>query len=134
MIDLKEIENDIDALKKALQKRSEDYRQAKEANLKEQFGEDFGCHNCVYSCCVDVEDYHTNCAKGHCIYCLGYCDEYIPHNELSKYIEEYHHYDERTLDALNDMFDISDIMKHPELYQTALEILKLKNKKENENE
>lgn len=134
MIDLKEIEKDIDALKKALQKRSEDYRQAKEANMKEQFGEDFGCHNCAYSCCVYVGDGHTDCTKGHCIYCHKYCDEYMPNNELGRYIEEHHYYDERTLDTLNDIFDVSDIMKHPELYQTALEILKLRDKKENENE
>lgn len=134
MIDLKEIENDIDSLKKALQKRSEDYRQAKEANLKEQFGEDFGCHNCAYCCCVDVGDGHTSCVIGHCIYCRKYCDDYMPENALSAYVREHHYYDEHIVDHLSDVLDVSDIMKHPELYQTALEILKLRDKKENENE
>ena len=134
MIDLKEIENDIKSLETTLWKRKEDYRQAKENNLKEQFGNDFGCHNCAYSCCLNVGDYHTGCVKGYCIHCRSHCDEYTPSNELSEYIREYHEYDEYTVDHLNDLLDVSDIMKHPELHQTALDILKLRDKKENENE
>lgn len=134
MIDLKPIEKDIKTLEAALWQRKEDYKKAKEDNLKEQFGPKFGCTNCAYSCCVFVGDYCTDCTKGKCIYCNKYCDAYAPENELSAYIRKHYCYEEHMVDTLNDFFDVSDIMKHPELYQTVLEILKLKDKKENENE
>lgn len=130
MINLKEIENDIKALESALYKRREEYTKAKESNLKEQYGEGFGCHNCAYGCCVDVGDYHTCCTQNHCIHCRSYCDSYMPDNELSLYIKEHHYYDERTLCTLNDLMEVRDIMQRPELYHTALEILKLRDKKE----
>lgn len=130
MIDLKEIEKDIDLLQTALNKRKEDYKKAKESNLKEQFGDDFGCDNCAYSCCVFVGDHHTNCSKGHCIYCFNYCDEYMPRNELSEYIREQHYYDENILDNLNGIFDVLDIMQRPELHQAALSMLKLRDEVE----
>lgn len=133
MIDLKEIEKDIETLKNALSKRRDDYSKTKESNLKEQYGDDFGCDNCAYSCCVDIGDYHTSCTKNHCIYCRNYCDEYVPSNELSEYIRnnDVHHYNESLLDTLDDLFYVSDIMQHPELYRTAIDILKLRDKKEN---
>ena len=134
MIDLTVIEKDIKYLEKALQQRRKDYEQAKEANLKERFGDNFGCNNCAYSCCLDVGDYHTSCVKGHCVHCRAYCDKYMPDNELSVYIREYHHYDERILDSLNDLLDVNDIMMHPIMHQAALEILKITDKEENENE
>lgn len=131
MIDLTVIENDIKTLEKALGQRRKDYEQAKEANLKERFGENFGCHNCAYSCCLDVGDYHTSCVKSYCIHCRGSCDEYMPSNELSEYIREYHKYDEYTVDHLNELFDIRDIMKHPELYQAAIDVMKIVDKENN---
>ena len=131
MIDLKAIENDIKALESALCKKREEYKKAKESNLKEQYGNNFGCHNCAYGCCVDVGDYHTCCTKNHCIHCRSYCDNYMPDNELSLYIKEHHYYDESTLSILDELMETSDIMKRPELHPTALEILKLRDKKEN---
>ena len=131
MIDLKIIENDIDSLEKALRTRREDYRKAKESNLKEQYGEDFGCDNCAYSCCVYVGDRCTDCTKHRCIYCNEYCDDYMPDNSLSEYIRENHYYDEGTLSSLNYFFGVSDIMQCPELHQKALEMLRLRDKKEN---
>ena len=134
MIDLKEIEKDISTLETALRQRRKDYEQAKEANLKERFGDNFGCNNCAYSCCLDVGDHHTSCVKGHCVHCRDHCDKYMPDNELSVYIKEYHRYDERILDSLNDLLDVNDIMKHPIMHQAALEILKITDKEENKNE
>lgn len=131
MIDLKQIENEINELNKQLVQKKNEYSKAKESNLKEYYGDDFGCNNCAYSCCVDVDDYHTSCSQGYCIYCRNYCDKYIPDNILSVYIREYHHYSENTLEVLNDLFDVSDIMYHPELHQKALYILELRDKKEN---
>lgn len=125
MIDLKKIQDEIDALNKALREKQNEYKAAKESNLKEQYGADFGCENCAYSCCVYVGDHCTYCTKHKCIYCNKYCDEYKPENELSKYIRDNHYYDENTLDALNGLFDVIDIMRRPELYQKAIEILKL---------
>lgn len=133
MIDLTLIENDIKSLEAALRQRKKDYEQAKEANLKEKYGDDFGCGNCAYSCCLDVGDYHTSCTQGHCIHCRDYCDRYIRDNELSAYIKEHHRYDESVLDSLNDLLDVNDIMKHPLMHQAALEILKIVDK-ENNNE
>ena len=131
MIDLKKIQDEIDALNKALQEKQNEYKAAKESNLKEQYGADFGCENCAYSCCVDVGDFCTYCTKHECIYCNKYCDEYKPENELSKYIRDNHYYDENTLDALNGLFDVIDIMRCPELHQKALKILKLRDAKGN---
>ena len=131
MIDLKLIENEINELSKQLQQKKNEYSKAKELNLKEQYGEKFGCGNCVYSCCVDVGDYCTCCTKCRCIYCNKYCDEYMPDNELSEYIREHHYYDENTLDTLNDLFDVSDIMRHPELHKKALETLNIIDSEEN---
>ena len=131
MIDLKIIENEITELQNQLWQKKSEYSKAKESNFKEQFGEKFGCDNCAYSCCVDVGDCCTFCTKHRCIYCNKYCDDYMPDNSLSKYIREKHYYEEGTLSSLNNLFDVSDIMQHPELHQTALEILKLKDKKEN---
>ena len=131
MIDLKQIENEINELNKQLWQKKNEYAKAKESNYKEQYGENFGCHSCAYSCCVDVGDRCTDCAQGKCIYCYKYCDEYIPENELSTYVREHHYYDESTVSTLNDFFDVLDIMKHPELYRKALEVLMLRDKKEN---
>lgn len=126
MIDIKQIENEINVLSKQLQQKKNEYVKAKEDNLKEQFGEKFGCGNCAYSCCVFVGDHCTDCTKGKCIYCHKYCDNYMPENKLSAYIREYHHYDENMVDTLNQFFDVLDIMKHPELYQKALDVLVLR--------
>lgn len=130
MIDLKQIENEINELSKQLQKKKDEYAKSKESNLKEQYGYNFGCHSCAYSCCVYVGDHCTDCTKGKCIYCHEYCDEYMPENELSKYIKDNHYYDENTLNTLNDLFDVLDIMKRQELHQKALDILVLRDKKE----
>ena len=130
MINLKLIENEIKELTNKLEEKRNELAVAREANLKEQYGEDFGCDNCAYSCCVEVGDYHTCCTKNVCIHCCPYCDQYMPENELSAYIREHHYYHECTVMILNDLFNISDIMKHPELYQTALKILKLRDSKE----
>ena len=125
MIDLKSIENDIAALEEALHLKRREYQVAKENNLKEQYGKDFGCDNCAFSCCVDVQDRHTYCTKHKCIYCNNYCDEYMPDNELSLYIRENHYYDEYILSRLQSIMDELDLMKHPELHKKAIEILKL---------
>ena len=130
MIDIKPIENEINELNKQLWQKKNELAKAKESNLKEQYGEDFGCRNCAYGCCVDVGDQCTYCVKGKCIYCHKYCDEYMPKNELSAYIEKHHYYDESTVDTLNSLFDVLDIMKCPELHQAALDVLKLRDKKE----
>jgi hypothetical protein len=58
----------------------------------------------------------------------------MPDNELSVYIREHHHYDERILDSLNDLLDVNDIMKHTIMHQAALEILKITDKEENNND
>ena len=131
MIDLKQIENEINELSKQLQRKRNEYTEAKELNLREQFGENFGCDNCAYSCCVDVGDHCTLCTQHKCIYCNNYCDAYMPDNALSTYIRDKHYYDEGTVSGLNYFFGISDIMQHPELYQTALDVLMLRDKKEN---
>lgn len=131
MIDLELIENEINELNKRLQKKRNEYSMAKESNLKEQYGENFGCDDCAYSCCVDVGDHCTYCTKHKCIYCNKYCDEYMPDNALSIYIRNEHYYDEGTASRLNYFFDVSDIMQHPELHQKALDMLILRDKKEN---
>ena len=131
MINLKQIENEINELNKQLYQKKTEYTKAKESNLKEQYGENFGCCNCAYSCCVDVGDRCTDCTKRKCIYCHKYCDEYRPENELSAYIREHHYYDENMVTILNNLFDVSDIMQRPELYRRALDILMLRDTEEN---
>ena len=131
MIDLKPIENEIDELSKQLNQKRNELEKAKESNLKEQYGEDFGCHNCAYGCCVDVLDYHTCCTKGKCVHCQSRCADYMPDNILSIYIRDKHYYDENMLDTLNDLFDVFDIMQKPELYGKAFDLLKLIDNKEN---
>ena len=61
MIDLKLIEDEVRALETELIKKKDELSRTKEKNLKEQYGKDFGCDNCVYSCCINVDDYHTYC-------------------------------------------------------------------------
>lgn len=129
MIDVKKIEKEISDLREALRQKQDEYEEAKTNNLKEQYGEDFGCSNCAYGCCVYVGDYHTSCTKGSCILCRHYCHQYLPENELSAYIRKYHYYDESSLDTLNDFFDVPDIMQQPELHQKALDVLMLRDKK-----
>ena len=131
MIDLNKIKNEIDTLNKMLQEKQIEYEKAKESNQKERYGDDYGCENCTYSCCVSLEDHHAFCIQGNCIYCENYCDKYIPENELSKYIRDNHYYNDYILDALNDLLDVADLMQKPELHQKALEILKLRDTKEN---
>jgi hypothetical protein len=126
MIDLEKIENEIAELNNQLWRKKNEYRKAEEANLKEQYGDDFGCSNCAYSCCVDVRDYCTVCTKNKCIYCNKYCNDYMPENELSAYIREHHYYEEKMVDTLEKFLEVSDIMKSPELHQKALDILKAK--------
>jgi hypothetical protein len=130
MIDLEKIKNEIEELNRQLWQKKNEYNKAKESNLKEKYGDNLGCDNCAYGCCVDVGDGCTYCTKSRCIYCYKCCDEYMPENELSKYIKKYHYYDESTVEALNDFFGVSDIMKKPELHKKALDILKLRDKKE----
>ena len=55
----------------------------------------------------------------------------MPENDLSAYIREYHYYDEHTVKILNNLFDVSDIMKHPEFHQKALDVLMLRDTEEN---
>jgi hypothetical protein len=129
MIDLKQIQNEINELQRQLNQKKNEYDEAKEKNLKEQYGANLGCGNCAYSCCVDLGDYHTNCSQGYCIYCNNYCEEYMPDNELSEYIRSHHYYSENMLDTLNDLFGVSDIIHRPELHQKALDILILRDKK-----
>jgi hypothetical protein len=125
MIDLKPIEDEINELSKRLQQKRNALKEAKESNLEEQYGEGFGCYNCAYGCCVDVLDYHTCCTKGKCIHCQGRCAEYMPDNILSIYIRDKHYYDKNMLDALNDLFDVLDIMQKPELHGKAFNALML---------
>ena len=131
MIDLKEIENEINELTNKLRQQQNELEKAKDKNFKEQYGEDCGCDNCAYGCCVEVGDNHTYCYEGLCIHCRSYCGRYMPENELSVYIRKHHYYNECMLTILSDLFNVSDIMKHPELHQKALEILKLRDAKEN---
>lgn len=131
MIDFKPIENEINELSKQLNQKRDELEKAKESNLKEQYGEDFGCHNCAYGCCVDVADYHTYCTKDLCIHCHPYCGDYMPENKLSAYISDKHYYDESMLSNLNRFFGVYDIMREPELHEKALEMLKLRDNKEN---
>ena len=134
MIDIKPIEDEINELNKRLNQKRNELAKAKESNLKEQYGADFGCHSCAYGCCVDVLDYHTCCAKGKCIHCQKYCDEYIPDNMLSIYIRDKHYYDENMLEVLNDLFDVYDIMQTPELHGKAFDALRLIDEEEKANE
>lgn len=129
MINLDEIKKDIDALQKALDSRKKDYKLAKESNMKEQFGDHFSCCNCAYSCCLDVCDYHTYCYNHECVHCKDYCDNYVPDGELSKYIRKHHEYEEYMLYAINKLFDVDDIIKHQELHDKALHILKVRDSK-----
>ena len=131
MIDLKNIENEINVLNAQLVRKRNEYEPAKKSNLKEQYGNNFGCGNCAYSCCVDVGDRCTDCTKSKCIYCNDYCEEYMPENALSAYIRDKHYYDEDTVSNLNRFFDVFDIMQKPELHNVAIEVLILRDKKEN---
>lgn len=124
MINLERIENEIAELNIQLWRKKNEYKKAKESNLKEQYGDNFGCSNCAYGCCVNVDNICTDCVKGNCVHCNKRCNEYIPENELSKYIKEYHYFEQDTVDLLNDFFEVSDIMKCPELHQKALDVLK----------
>jgi hypothetical protein len=128
MIDLKKIENEINSLKDDLYEKQQEYKKAKENNLKEQYGKDFGCDTCAYSCCIFIGDPHNSCYQGNCVLCEDYCDKYMPSNDLSEYIRKHHHYDDNMLDSLNDLFDVSDIMTKPEFHKTALEVLMLVDK------
>lgn len=130
MIDLQLIETEINELKTHLCKKEHEYEQAKENNLREKFGSKLGCDYCAYSCCVDVGDRCTYCVKRECIYCNDYCYDYMPENKLSEYIREHHYYAEYTVQKLNSFFGVSDIMKHQELHQKALDVLDIRDKKE----
>ena len=55
----------------------------------------------------------------------------MPENELSAYIRDKHYYDENTVSHMSDFFEVLDIMQCPELHQKALEVLKLRDEKEN---
>ena len=76
MINLEPIENEINELNKQLQQKRAELKAAKESNLKEQYGADFGCGNCAYGCCVCLGNTCTYCTKDKCIHCNNYCDEY----------------------------------------------------------
>ena len=134
MIDLKLIEKEINILSKQLNQKQNELKKATEDNFKEQYGDNFGCHNCAYGCCVDVGDYHTYCTKGNCILCRNYCDEYMPDNELSIYIRNKNYFRESALSSLNNLFGVSDIMQKPELHSKALDVLKTRDAKEKVNE
>ncbi len=131
MIDLKPIGEEIAALQKALNKKESEYEKAQEANLQEQYGGQFGCDYCAYSCCVEVGDYHTCCDQQRCIYCNDYCDKYVPENKLSEYIRDKHYYDSRMLGKLSRLLGVNDIILEPELHNKALDVLFLIDKKEN---
>ena len=47
MINLTQIENEINELSKQLNQKQNEYEEAKERNLKEQYGDNFGCDNCA---------------------------------------------------------------------------------------
>lgn len=129
MIDLKNIENEIDELKKQLFEKEREYTRSQISNLKEQYGDGLSCSSCAYNCCVSIaEDYETLiCRKGKHI--GEYCQRYIPDNALSIYIRANHYYDEDITASLSNLFGVLDIMQSPELYARALNILKLSDNK-----
>ena len=130
MADKETLTQEIKDLEKALYQKKQEYENIEINRLKELYGSSFSCDYCAYSCCVYVGDNHTECVQHHCIYCYDNCARYIPENKLSEYIRKYHYYDEDTVENLNALFDVNDILKCEKLHGKALEILKILDRKD----
>lgn len=132
MIDLKKIQDEIYALNEALREKQDEYEVAKESNLKERYGADFGCWNCAYCEGACFRDNFYYCKKLEEAYLRNYhCNDYVPKNDLSEYIHNNYYF--YLLDTLNDLLGVDDIMRYPELHQKALKILKLRDAKDEQN-
>ena len=129
MIDIKVLQDKVNNAIGNLEKAKKELADAKINNMKELYGNDFSCSKCAYSCCIYVGDYHNVCTKGSCVLCRDFCDEYMPENILSKYIRENHHYCDDLCDTLNELFDVSDILKEETLHEKAIQVLKIARKK-----
>ena len=124
MIDIKPLKEEVKRAEALLKQKQNELAKAKIDNLKEAYGEDFKCDKCAYSCAVDVGDYHTYCTKYKCILCQERCFEYMPENELSKFIRKHYHYQEHIIDTLNDLFNVDDILWSESFHDKAIKVLK----------
>jgi hypothetical protein len=119
------IENEINELQLQLNLKKKEAAEIKLNELKEQYGANFGCGTCRYCCAVDVDDHHTYCLKGNCIYCHTKCDKYKPHNNLSAYIEECYYYAPEVISALEKLFGKVNILDKEELHDKVINVLEL---------
>ena len=125
MIDIKPLKEEVKRAEALLKQKQNELSKAKTYNLKEAYGKDFKCDKCAYSCSVMTGDYHTYCYKNRCILCVEKCHEYMPENELSKFIRAHYHYKDSIVDTLNDLFDVDDILWSDGFHDKAIKVLKV---------
>ena len=83
--------NNLDNLERERDEAFKKYQKAQAAidnfefnQKKEQYGNDFKCSKCRYSCIEEVRSWDNLCMQGR--WADGPCENYQPENELSKYI------------------------------------------------
>lgn len=126
MSKLNEMQNEICAQEKELYEKKKELKHLWLKALESEHGENYGCNNCAYGCCVDVIDLKSVCVGRHNMN-SNRCDKYLKENKLSKYMKAHYYYKSEILDALEILLEEDDILRNDEACDKALQILKIVN-------
>ena len=85
-------EQKIIPMKVQLNKFEAEYKVLYRKECGKKIGEEANCNNCAFSCILDSSD-HDYCMGERCICCNNWCYNWIPENEVSKFLRKTYHYD-----------------------------------------
>lgn len=85
-------EQKIIPMRVQLNKLEEEYRKLYRKECGEKIGKEANCNNCAFSCILDIGD-HNYCMGEKCVCCHSWCYNWIPENEVSKFLRKNYHYD-----------------------------------------
>ena len=96
-------EQKIIPLRIELEQLENEYRELYRKECGEKIGEKASCKNCALSCILDITD-HNCCMGGKCTCCNDWCYNWIPENEVSKFLRKNYHYDSSMFYRIEDIF------------------------------
>ena len=125
--------NNLDDLKRERDEAYKKYQEAQseldnfEFNQKrKQYGNDFRCSRCRYSCLTEVSGWDNLCMQGR--WADGACKHYEPDNRLSLYIKQYKYPSYETWSNIAELLDgrdVAHLLDNEEMFDKAIAIDKV---------
>ena len=114
-------------LRMELNRLEKEYEKLVRKECGDRIGEAASCNNCAFSCVIDSGYDHNCCMGGKCTCCNSWCYNWIPENEVSKFIREHYHYDEHTFYRFEDIFGDGFLKKcdNPQNVAIVMEMLEM---------